>query len=193
MGTSIYYLINIHTSVMFTSYRYLYWSILGSGGGIFQLDLALAKSGNCFSPAAGVVRIVGDLAGTGISSMTLNLEDALLYFAYNTASLSSISLRGGMIVNYSHGGTGLNGRSIASYNEYLAVTTTGSIGFVLGIFVQIIGSQNVVVIRTLDPDPTPAGHLYMIREEFQPLPGMLMLCLPSYHIIVVIIQYHLDL
>ena len=139
------------------------------------MDLTLAKSGNCVSSATGVVRIVGDFAGTGISSMTLNLEDLLLYFAYGSSNLSSISLGERLIVNYPHAATILDPRSIASYNEYLAVTARQS---VLGVFVRIRSQQPgnpLVGIRNQNGNPSPAGHLYMIREEFQPLPGMPML------------------
>ena len=143
------------------------------------MDLILAKSGNCVSSATGVVRIMDDFAGTGISSMTLNLEDLLLYFAYGSFNLSSISLGERLIVNYPHTATILDPRSIASYNEYLAVTVASTVSVLSGVFVRIRSQQQsgepLVAIRTQNDNPSPAGHLYMIQEEFQPLPGMQMI------------------
>ena len=177
---------------MLTLHRYLYWSVLGTGGGIFRLDLTLAKSGNCFSSASsGAVNIVGDFAANGINSMTLNLEDSLLYFAYGGSNLASISLGDASLVIYNHTGAILDARSIASYNQYLAVTTARDFSVVLGLFVKIRLQQagrELVGIRGSN-----AGHLYMIRDEFQPSPGMhTLVCLPCY-IIDTITQYHLDL
>ena len=163
---------------------------MGPGGGIFQLDLTLAKSGNCLSSATGVDSIVGNFAATGINSMTLNLEDSLLYFAYNSSNLSSISLGERLIVEYDHGLTALDAISIASYNEYLVSTTSRTVLF-SGLFVRIRLRQSVTNFVAINGDV--ASHLYMIREEFQPLPGMQMLQFmygPSSYTIT---QYHRDL
>ena len=153
-------------------YRYLYWSMLGTDGGIFRLDLALAKSGSCFSFATGVDSMVNE---TEIDSMTLNLEDDRLYFAFGSTNLASITLEEENIENYIHTGIGLDIRSIASYNEYLVVTSLSNLSVTFGLFVRIFGSQSsggsVVGIRGENSAAQNATHLYMIREEFQPLPG----------------------
>ena len=155
--------------------RHLYWSVLGSGGGIFKLDLAMANSGSCSNSTNDTVNIVSDVAAEmGVKSITLNLEDSLLYFAIGESSLLSINL-GGEIVNYSHQAlpSVLDARSIASYNEYLAVTVNNPLGF--GLFVrirrQIEGISGLLLIQEGDGTVTP-DHLYMIREEFQPQPGV---------------------
>lgn len=151
---------------MFYTSRYLYWSVKGADGGIFQLDLSLVRSGNCFSSTTAAVNIVHNITTIGVTSMTLNLEDSLLYFVVGTTNLSSISLEEEEIVNYDHGAFNLDPRSIASYNEYLAVTV-GEAPIILFARIRSGKGQPVVAVTGTNPN-----HMYMIREEFQPLPGV---------------------
>ena len=160
-------------------YRYLYWSVNGTGGGIFQLDLTLAIAASCSNFAVGAVNIIPDYATNGINSMTLNLEDSLIYFAPGRNNLSSISLGEKLIVNYTHGSVILDARSMVSYNEYLAVpvTRTESNNGIFGLFVRIRsleGARSTVGIFSSGAEAR-TNHMYMIREEFQPLPGMYVL------------------
>ena len=154
--------------------------MLGSGGGIFRLDLTLAKSGRCNSSVTDVYRIVDDFNATGITAMTLNLEDSLLYFAFGTTNLSAITLGENSTEHFPHVGTRVDIRSIASYNEYLVVTSPSTDDLVLGSFVRIRSSppgtvrRDVVGIRGFNLGEN-VTHFYMIREEFQPLPGRQML------------------
>ena len=150
-------------------HRFLYWSVQGLGGGIFRLDLTLAKHGSCFSSVSSAVNIImPNFAATGIYSMTLNLEDSLLYFATENSTLSSISLGDEQIVNYTHNLTILNARSIVSYNEYLAVVSLQN--DFSTVFVNISSQQklNVVIILFTTPPPSTT-HLFMIHDEVQPL------------------------
>ena len=151
----------------------MYWSVQGPGGGIFQSNLTFDNSGSCSSSTVDAVNIVSDIAAaTGVRSMTLNLEDSFLYFAIGESDLLSISLGEGEIVNYTHSAVILDARSIASYNEYLAVTAD-SLDF--AVFVRIRrqreGVEDLLVVEERGGDEIP-DHLYMIREEFQPQPSV---------------------
>ena len=154
----------------------------GAGGGLFQLDLSLAKSGNCSSSITTAVNIVNNITAIGVTSMTLNLEDSLLYFAIGKSDLLSFSLEGGEIVNYTHETSGLNSESIASYNRYLAVTVDGPL--ISFVSIRIGGALEIL----------PAGNfinrLYMIREEFQPLPGISVWLLSRVYKSIYIYIYH---
>ena len=144
---------------------------MGAGGGIFQLDLTLAKSASRSSSAIGIVNIVPAYAINGINSMTLNLEDSLIYFAPGSSNLASISLGKKLIANYTHGSFILDARSMASYNEYLAIPST--LDIVFGVFVRIRPpDSNAQLLLSSGGDAAITNHMYMIREEFQPLPGM---------------------
>ena len=145
---------------------------MGAGGGIFQLELTLAKAAaSCFSSAVGTVNITSSYATNGINSMTLNLEDSLIYFASGSSNLASISLGEKLIANYTHGSFILDTRSMASYNEYLAIPST--LDNVFGVFVRIRPpDSNAQVLLSSGADAAITNHMYMIREEFQPLPGM---------------------
>ena len=144
---------------------------MGAGGAIFQLDLTLAKAASCSSSPAGIVNIVPAYATIGINSMTLNLEDSLIYFAPGSSNLASISLGEKLIANYTHDSGILDARSMASYNEYLAIPSMVNIGF--GVFVRIRPpDNNAQVLLSSGGIEAIINHMYMIREEFQPLPGM---------------------
>ena len=154
--------------------------MFGSGGGIFRLDLTLAKSGSCCSSVTHAYCIVVVSNITNIAAMTLNLEDSLLYFANGTTDLSAITLGENLTEHFPHVATRVDIRSIASYNEYLVVTSPSTDGDVLGSFVRIRSSppgtvrRDIVGILGFELGEN-ATHLYMIREEFQPLPGRQML------------------
>ena len=151
-------------------YRYLYWSVQGPSGGIFQLDLTLAKAGSCVSPASNVVNIIFNYS---VNCMTLNLDDPLLYFAPGSVNLSSVSLEDGQIVNYPHDFTIVDARSIASYNEYLVVPALmdDDNDDLSALFVKIRqqdSTQSIVIVTTTPP--TDTNHVFIIREDFQPSP-----------------------
>ena len=152
-------------------YRYLYWSVQGPSGGIFRLDLTLAKTGSCVSPASNVVNIISNHS---VNSMTLNLDDSLLYFASGSHNFSSVSLEDGQIVNYSHNFIIVDARSIASYNEYLVVPAVmGDNNDFSAVFVKIRqqdSAQSIIIVTTTPP--TDTNHVFIIREDFQPSPGM---------------------
>ena len=141
-----------------------------AGGGIFQLDLTLAEAASCSSSLVGIVNIVPAYATNGINSMTLNLEDSLIYFAPGSSNLASISLGEKLIANYTHGSFILDARSMASYNEYLAIPST--LENVFGVFVRIRPPDSNAQSLLLSSAEAITNHMYMIREEFQPLPGM---------------------
>ena len=149
---------------------------MGAGGGIFQLDLTLAIAASCSNSAVGAINIIPDYATNGVNSMTLNLEDSLIYFAPGSDNLSSISLEEKLIVNYTHGSPILDARSMASYNEYLAVpvTTTAMTINNFGLFVRIRSLEGGTPTVGIFSSETEArtSHMYMIREELQPSPGM---------------------
>ena len=149
---------------------------MGADGGIFQLDLTLAIAASCSNFAVGAVNIIPDYAINGVDSMTLNLEDSLIYFAPGSDNLASISLGEKLIVNYTHGSLILDARSMASYNEYLAVpvTRTESNNGIFGLFVRIRSLEGATSTVGIFSSETEArtSHMYMIREELQPSPGM---------------------
>ena len=150
---------------------------MGAGGGIFQLDLTLAIAASCSNSAVGAVNIIPDYATNGINSMTLNLEDSLIYFAPGSDNLSSISLGEKLIVNYTtHGSPILDARSMASYNEYLAVpvTITATTINIFGLFVRIRSLEGATSTVGIFSSETEArtSHMYIIREELQPSSGM---------------------
>ena len=146
---------------------------MGAGGGIFQLDLTLAKAASCSSSPAGIVNIVPAYATNGINSMTLNLEDSLIYFAPGNSNLASISLGEKLIANYTHGSLILDARSMASYNEFLAIPIITAVNVIFGLFVRIRPpDSNAQLLLSSGGIPAITNHMYMIREEFQPLPGM---------------------
>ena len=146
---------------------------MGAGGGIFQLDLTLAITASCSNFAVGAVNIIPDYATNGINSMTLNLEDSLIYFAPGSTNIASISLGEKLIVNYTHTSSILDARSMASYNEYLAVpVTTESSSGLFGLFLQIRPSEGPPVVGIFGDTETETSHMYMIREELQPSSGM---------------------
>ena len=154
-------------------HRYLYWSVAGPGGGIFQLHLTLAKAASCFSSAVGAVNILLDYAANGIYSMSLNLEDSLIYFTPGGSHLSSISLGEKVVVNYTHISPILDARSIASYYEYLVVPVKAApaITGIFGLFIQIRPPESTAVVEILGNTSNGTSHVYMMREELQPLPG----------------------
>ena len=149
---------------------------MGAGGGIFQLDLTLAITASCSNFAVGAVNIIPDYATNGVNSMTLNLEDSLIYFAPGSDNLSSISLGEKLIVNYTHGSDILDARSMASYNEYLAVPVTITATTInnFGLFVRIRSLEGATATVGIFSSETEArtSHMYMIREELQPSSGM---------------------
>ena len=146
----------------------------GAGGGIFQLDLTLAIAASCSNFAVGAVNIIPDYATNGVNSMTLNLEDSLIYFAPGSTNLASISLGEKLIVNYIHTSSILDARSMASYNEYIAVPveTESSINGLFGLFLRIRPSEGPPVVGIFGDTETETSHMYMIREELQPSSGM---------------------
>ena len=148
---------------------------MGTGGGIFQLDLISAIAASCSNPAVGAVNMIPDYATIGVNSMTLNLEDSLIYFAPGSTNLSSISLGEKLIVNYTHGSTILDTRSMASYNEYLAVPVeiTDDTSNNFGLFVRIRPpATSRAIVAIFGETDARTSHMYMIREEFQPVPGV---------------------
>ena len=154
--------------------------MLGPNGGIFRLDLTLAMAGNCISStAAAVDNVVREFAATGIHCMTLNLQESLLYFAPGHANLSSVSLVDGGTVNYTHGATTsiLDARSMASYNDYLVATVNSVTSETFyAVFVEL-QEQGVVAVVGFSMN-SRSTQLYMIRDEFQPLPGTYVLSYP---------------
>ena len=129
----------------------------------------------------------------GVNAITLDLDADLLYYVTGSELVSYNVGEGGETESYPHESSNFpaNANSLASYNDYLAFPVTLSDNDAIVAFVKIrdfVDSQTDVEFLTIN---NPAKQVYMIREELQPIPGILLYYWCLCNIMQLLLQHYL--
>ena len=131
-------------------------------------------------PLTGVVPIpstASNYSVYGVNAITLDLDADLLYYVTGIELVSYNIGEGDETESYPHESANFpaNASSLASYNDYLAFPVTlGSTPIIAFVKIRDLDTDDGQADVTLVSIENPAKQVYMIREELQPIPGILL-------------------